>query len=642
MFTRLNQEAPSAMEPMLAYSRGRVLLAKNDVPGARQSFQGVPPTADVYHQSRYMLGVVALREAKEKEAAAAAPPPVDPGTTAPRPGAKDRRQKRGVYASTVEAFRAVTQLPPDTAEHRQVIDLAWLAIGRLLFESDEDTGAVDAYNHVNRDSLEFGTMLFELATVYVAMGDVMRAQRALEVLSVAEPDSIDAADAGLLRGDLQLRAGQFKNALQTFEGVRTRYEPMREAVDNFLTSTNDPAIHYERLIEEQIEGVEARAPLPALAVRWAREGELGPEAFGVVDEVVQTRKLLKRAQELSSRLTGLMSTPGRVRAFPELKAGEDTAVSVLNGLMRARVTIGQGLDDIESPNVSGELATVRQERRSLQRRVLDLPVTPAEFQARDEQAATQWNRVSQKIQQLELQVDTLQAVVNGLRRVLRDHAAGGVVRDAASTRRLDDELRANEQDIVLYRKKLDGLRQTVDAARLGSGANDASVFDDANVRSRYKALLVREVQLAIQGSAGDKAVRWATQASPVLEQANDTESEVETIRGDIAAQVAAKTRGIVEQIASEEAKVAEYATRLDMLDQEARLVVGQVAQRNFGIVRDRLKTIVLRSDVGITEEAWEQREEQQTRVRNLQTERSRSERLLNEELREVLDDAADE
>jgi len=43
--------------------------------------------------------------------------------------------------------------------------------------------------------------------------------------------------------------------------------------------------------------------------------------------------------------------------------------------------------------------------------------------------------------------------------------------------------------------------------------------------------------------------------------------------------------------------------------------------RNFGLVRDKLRSIVLRSDVGITEQAWELREEEQTRVRNLLTER---------------------
>jgi hypothetical protein len=49
----------------------------------------------------------------------------------------------------------------------------------------------------------------------------------------------------------------------------------------------------------------------------------------------------------------------------------------------------------------------------------------------------------------------------------------------------------------------------------------------------------------------------------------------------------------------------------------------------------------LRADVGIVQQAWELREEQMRRVRNLQRERAREEQDLNDELQEVLDDAED-
>ncbi len=91
----------------------------------------------------------------------------------------------------------------------------------------------------------------------------------------------------------------------------------------------------------------------------------------------------------------------------------------------------------------------------------------------------------------------------------------------------------------------------------------------------------------------------------------------------------------------ETAAVVGYTIQLDKLDGEARKVVGEVAMRNFGFVRDRLRSIVLRADVGITEEAWEVREGQQTRVRNLQVVRAREDRTLKEELNEVLDDSGD-
>lgn len=78
------------------------------------------------------------------------------------------------------------------------------------------------------------------------------------------------------------------------------------------------------------------------------------------------------------------------------------------------------------------------------------------------------------------------------------------------------------------------------------------------------------------------------------------------------------------------------------MEGEARTAIGEVAQHSFGLVRDRLKSVVLRADVGIVQEAWEVREEQRVRVRNLLRERSREEQNLNDELREVLEDAEDD
>jgi len=68
-------------------------------------------------------------------------------------------------------------------------DLAWLAIGRLFHETDNYVEAAEAYSHVDRGSPEFSTMLYELAWVYVRLGDFERAQRALEVLTITDPNN---------------------------------------------------------------------------------------------------------------------------------------------------------------------------------------------------------------------------------------------------------------------------------------------------------------------------------------------------------------------------------------------------------------------------------------------------------------------
>ena len=84
-----------------------------------------------------------------------------------------------------------------------------------------------------------------------------------------------------------------------------------------------------------------------------------------------------------------------------------------------------------------------------------------------------------------------------------------------------------------------------------------------------------------------------------------------------------------------------YASRLDTMDQHARILVGEVAKQNFIRAKERLKDVVMRADVGLVQQAWEVREEQKQRVFDLLRERAQEDRLINDELREVLDDSED-
>src|SRR5258708_8410623 len=165
---------------------------------------------------------------------AAAPPPKEKRASIATGAARTR------YAAAIEAFRQVTQLPADTWDHRHVIDLAWLAIGRLLYETDQWVQAAEAYNHVERGSPEFSAMLYELAWVYVRLGDAEPALRSLEVLSIADPNSPYMADGTLLRADLTLRTGQFAKALSLSQPAPPHLHPTPKHSPPSLPSTTDP------------------------------------------------------------------------------------------------------------------------------------------------------------------------------------------------------------------------------------------------------------------------------------------------------------------------------------------------------------------------------------------------------------------
>ncbi len=628
IFASMAKVPSGAASSALSYARGKGLFARKDFAGAKGALAQVDAQSEYSHQARYIGALIAMKEATPPQkplAEGETPPPVPPSR----------------YAVTIDMFLKVTQLQPDTVEHRRVIDMSWLAIGRLFYETDQYQQAVNSYNHIDRSSAEFGTMLYELAWVYVKLGDIDRAQRALEVLAIAEPNSTNIADGSLLRGDLMLRGGQFEGSLKVYESVRSRYDPMREKVEAFLGSTTDPAVYYDRLSQTELAALDNRGDLPAIAVQWAREEEDGPLAFAVIDDVAECRDLIKRSNELIERLNAVLNAPNRVRAFPELKAGEEQALSLLNRVSMARLAIGQAMDTVNDGALSGEIGTWRAKRRALQKRLGQLPVTEGDFQDREQQAMKQWNGVSQALQRLNLQVDTLQATINGLRRVLREGSQSGVVRDPASVARFEQELAQNERELAQYRAQMDSLRKMVSAGKLQVGFGDQRFVEDTEVRKAYREALGREVELAATGAGGQALADFAKRGGPLMRQAAEADEKLETAFAELEREVQKRAQELNDIVTRETRNIVTYSVKLEDLDKEARGVVGAVAKRNFQLVSARLKNIVLRADVGVTEEAWEVREEQMTRVRSLKAEKSREQKLLNEELNEVLDDSGD-
>ncbi len=622
LFEKFNQVPPAQVDAGLLYAKGKAFYRQGSWNDATQAFTQVGTGNPYTHQARYFLGLIQIQLGK--------------GTSDGKGGTT-----KANYKPAIEAFRQATVLPPDTPEHRQVIDLSWMAIGRLFYEMEQYTQASEAYSKVERESPEFDTMLYELAWVYVRLGDVDRAERALEVLMMSDPNSQYIGDGTLLRADLLLRAGAFDRALKLYEGVRTQYEPIRAKVDAFLGSTKDVSVYYDKLADQQLDLLDSSQQLPAMATRWAREAEDGPLAFGVVDDVAECKKLLKQSAKIVDTLSALTMASNRVRAFPELAAGEQTALGLLNRIGRARLTLAKALDEEEPGDVTGELAQVRQQRRSLMAAMEGLPVTGSDFGKREQEGLAQWNGLSQELTRRLMEVDTLQATVNGLRRVLTDGPQQGVARDPASLQRFQAELDANEHDLKRYRDDVSEVRRQVEVGRALIGLGDARYQNDAVARDQFRDLLTREMQLVGTGQAGGGAARYASLAGAVLLQASQYETQVDAALAQIEAQVAARAGALQQKIDSERANVAKFQQQLDALSDEARDLVGHVAQRNFGLVRDKLRGIVLRADVGITEQAWEVREEELDRVRSLQTERSRQEQLLDEELKEVRDDGVE-
>jgi tetratricopeptide (TPR) repeat protein len=634
VFARLDRVPQTDKSGSLAYARAKALYARRDYPAAKSAVNAVPVGSAYTVQAQYLLGVVLMKESLA--AAPAAPAAPAAGATAAAKPPPDTR-----FTQAIEQFRKVTRMPATLPETRHVVDLAWMAIGRLFHEMDDYVEAAEAYSHVDRRSPEFSTMLYELAWVYVRLGDFERAQRALEVLTITDPDNLELADGSLLRADLMLRAGQFQHALGLYKDVSGHFDPIRQQLDDFLKSTNDPAVYYDKLTADDF-GAVSDDKLPKVVLEWARDQAEDQHVFGVIDDVSRSRSLIKNSRKLASKLSAVLAVSSRVKAFPELQVQLQQVFSLSNRLARARGTLAEGIDDVANGSVSGELASVRSERRELMKRLGWMPVTEAEFKRRDDSGDTQWAKGSQALQALTLEADKLKAIVNGLHRVMNEADKHGVTSDPQSRARFQLEIEANERDLVTYHKKIEEFRNAIEVGKAQIGFGDQRYIDDQDVRKRFRELLSREVSLLASGQGSSDAAAYAKSIQPLLSRADNDEAALDVQRAKYEQQAVEQANVLREKISQEIALVEGYAQSLEGLDQQARLLVGEIAMKNFSLVRDRLKSIVLRADVGIVQEAWEVREEQALRVRNLQRERAREEQTLNDELREVLDDAEEQ
>jgi tetratricopeptide (TPR) repeat protein len=126
VFSKLNQVPPSQVDAGLNYAKGKAYYAVQNYSDATSALNAVQNGTPYTHQARYFLGLVQMKLAR----------PGGAGGTTIGPDGRPKATPAN-YKTAIEAFRAVTVLPPDSDDHKHVIDLAWMAIGRLFYEMEQ-------------------------------------------------------------------------------------------------------------------------------------------------------------------------------------------------------------------------------------------------------------------------------------------------------------------------------------------------------------------------------------------------------------------------------------------------------------------------------------------------------------------------
>ncbi len=565
---------------------------------ARRAFEAVPEGSPFYPQARYFIGVV--------------------------------HTLRAEFPQAIEAFRRVLRADSSTPEQRDVVDLTQLALGRLYYETEQVEQAIEAYQAVPRTSRHIDTALFEIAWAYIRLGDSTRAERALEVLAVATPDSTYIPDAQVLRGNLLLRNGRFDDAERVFREVREEFGPIDAELREVRDQHEDVEAYFRGLVRDNLEDFDIDDFLPATARRYVDlEGDFD-RAVGVLSDLSTARRLVSETDDLVLRLTAALQSANRVSVFGDLRRSRETTTALRNRLVRVR---GQLIEYEERnlPATGAELTAVRAERRRIEQSMGGMPTSGEDFAIRDDELLVRYSAMTRDLQRLEVDVQGLEAriVATELYLTQAEARARENGETPPSTESVQSELANQKLAVDRYREQIAELTRLVEVARLQVGVGDNRYQSDERRRAEYAALVERERRLS--GASGSPAEPSFRRVAALDRRLDELDARID---GAVEERVASMTTVIDE----ERERLTGYRQALADLEGETELVVGAVTSQAFDEVRDRFYQLVLESDVGGIDVSWQRREEHRSRMDMLNRERARELQVLDDEFRDITDE----
>ena len=444
--------------------------------------------------------------------------------------------------------------------------------------------------------------------MFIRLGDASRAERALEVLTVAAPDSRLVPEGKVLRGNLLLREGRYKEAEDVFRRVHRDFGPIFESLEA-TRKRHDVALlaYFQNLVTENFETFDAERFLPAAARRWTEVPEDFERALKLLEDLSEARRLLRETEDLAVRLGGALEGKGSVTVFPDLRQQRERSTALRNRIYKFRRKL---------------VAKSDSEMKRLEREMADLPTSGKGFRKRDKSILERYAALNKELSQLEVELMGLEARATATERFARDTQG-----DSEAMQGVYQELEVQRAAIKGFRQMLVDLRRQAEVSRMHVGVGDARYERDARLRDEHRDLVRRATAGTRNGQLFDRSVR----AEEIVER---RDREIDSV-------LSQRVGSMREVVDEESGKLGGYDSGLSALEADARDVVAGLAHDTFLKVRDHFYSIVLRADVGRIDVSWAIREEHRSRVDLLSRERAREMRVLDEEFRDVMSSGGD-
>ena len=561
----------SKLLPSVPYIRGKYAYFSQNYDTALQEFSRIGKDSKYYTQARYFVGASQVAKGNLKDAAS--------------------------------TYRAITKTVAKNPKEKRVIELSYMALGRLHYERDEPSKAVDEYLRISRSSDLFDEALFEVAWVYVKNKQFDKSLRALELLALTDPNSSKLPQVRVLEGNLRIRKAQklsrtsegnsveeYDKAIRVFEDARQTFRRPHDELERLLASKEDAGKFIAQITGRHSDAFAVEQQLPKVAAEWLRKQEEVAQVVQIETDLGAIQKEIAIANKTIARMEEILSTDAGVNAFPSLAEKRVLATELASRLVTLREDLTRHELALVIPHATSrerrQLASLARARLRHRQKLRGLPHGEAMEGRRIEQARKSYTELDQEANKVAVIVETTKATLVALQKYLQEKDP----KVLDTNQGFVNEVTQLETELATLQKELTTLRQQATLARDATGTGDDVANRARSIRAQLQEVLEKEHRLArkiVKRMTGNKRSK-AQQVVSLLQKADALGASISEVDQNISTIVEQELAEVRTAVQEEKARVAAYAREFHTYERESRTLGGQVLADNFEAIKEKI------------------------------------------------------
>ena len=557
-------------------------------------------------------------------------------------------------------FELVVKEKGRDVDGRKVQELAYLALGRLAYESGEFSSAADFYQRIPRKSEYFEQALFEVTHVHLRWAaqkedpherftSYSKAEELLDILVGITKNPDVAREARVLRGRISMFLEKYEQARESYQEVIDQFASTSAELTDIASSPES----IDRFFEAMIRGGDTARELDLFVsrevVEWMRVQPSLGRVVEVLMDVSRQRTALEEAKEIYQQLTYSLDQQAARELFPGFSDAWLKSLEIENRLLEADRALLEYEKTLAGTYLTGSDVTradqMNRAREALQSKLASAPRTVGAYRARSQNTMNDLRTLSKDVDEQILRIEKIREQINAMQRLLKEvKYKGSTMLQVKDEDSLDKEIRAEGGRLVSLMKEAEKMRSMVEKEMLV-----VEVGDPLSVSERDVKVLLWKQHREEAAFYIDVRDNMKPSVQRGIDKANSSRREILRLLDALRMEQRRIDKKAQKQIVYYKKILAREKVLLDQRERELKETERDALRfaRRVGSVmlleaKEDLVKAVVEADLGIVDLAWKRKQVETERIQVLQKEKAEVVEKLRAELREIMGDEEEE